>query len=833
MTATDTGGRLLIEAEEFAHYGGWQLDSQFEIQMGSPYLLAHGYGRPVEDAVTTGALTQPGTYTVWVRAKDWVPSHSPGRFQVSVDGARLATELGVNGQDWVWQEAGSVDLVAGEIELRLHDMTGFDGRCDAIYLSSDGSTPVDGAGEEAIAWRRQLRGLPAEPVDGGEFDVVVVGGGIAGCAATLTAARLGSRVAVIQDRPFLGGNASKEIGLHPRGESGDLIRELADRTVDGDLSAQAVLGAEPNVTLLLENRVYAVATDGRRVSSVDARATRTGVETRFRAPVFIDCTGSAILGQLAGAEILQGQEAKDEYDESRAPDERDGMHHGNTLFFRTRIGEQPSSFPDVPWATEVSKDYANLSGQLLQPGVENAPGPKPGQPAGVDPVFDFSDAAPGVNPAMAYPATHFWEYGQWLDLQRDAEHIRDHLLRALYGTFSNVKRLDPEHYANLEIDWIAHVAAQGEFVRYRGEHVLTENDVRNHTEFHDAVVRNDGAFCLHYPPQPGESDYDFRLKDWVWDAHDAPYAIPFRSLMSVSFDNLMMAGKHISVTHIAGSSVKLMGNGGQHGAAVGIAAHLCAEHGTDPRGIYNDHLGQLQQLASEMTGCGHLHLPEPPPTVEVVVERHAQNVLDGDHASASSDFYGNALVVFTDNGGVLPNGATGYEIVHDQPGFARREFTIRYDTPGGPVDIHTCWHLLVGQWRLTEASMSHDTRHADREPMATPTAARRNGHLNRLSLRSSQPTRSDASPRWGEVEHVEVRDDFGNQLHPEQRDGTHTSSEQSVRDSRQHLSGGPLQRGPDRCDRAPSVDGRLDARAVTDHVATERCVHRNRTSPVP
>ncbi|MEM8708370.1 MAG: FAD-dependent oxidoreductase, partial [Actinomycetota bacterium] len=437
MTTT-TRTALLIEAEEFADHGGWLLDSQFEIQMGSPYLLAHGCGAPVADAVTTVEIDTPGSYRVWVRAKDWVPSHSPGRFQVSVGGERIAAELGADGRDWSGAEAGTVELDAGPCELRLHDLTGFDGRCDAIYLTMGDDVPADGADEAAIAWRRELRGLPAEPVDGGEHDVVVVGGGIAGCAAALTAARLGSRVVLVQDRPFLGGNASKEIGLSPRGESGQLIQELADRTVDGDLTAQGVLEAEPNVTILLEHRIYAAATDGRRVTSVDARATRTGVETRFRAPVFIDCTGAAILGQLVGAELLHGQESSADYGEPSAPEHGDGMHHGNTLFFRTKVGEAPAEFPDVPWATEVSKDYANLSGQLTQPGVENAPGPRPGQPADADPVFDFADAAPGENPLMNFPATHFWEYGQWLDLQRDAEHIRDHLLRALYGTFSNV-----------------------------------------------------------------------------------------------------------------------------------------------------------------------------------------------------------------------------------------------------------------------------------------------------------------------------------------------------------------------------------------------------------
>ncbi|MEM8922096.1 MAG: FAD-dependent oxidoreductase [Actinomycetota bacterium] len=709
MTEVDATGHptgILIEAEEFAHYGGWLLDSQFELQMGSPYLLAHGMGRPVDDATTTIGIDTAGTYAVWVRAKDWVPSHSPGRFRVSVGGTTLDQEAGADGNDWSWARLGSVELAAGEVEIALHDQTGFDGRCDAVYLSADGSTPVDGAGPEAMAWRRAMRGLPAEPVDAGEYDVVVVGGGIAGCAATITVARLGARVALLQDRPVLGGNASKEIGLSPRGESGDLLRELAERTPDGDIAARSIFEAEPNITLLLEHRVYGVSTEGTSITSIDVRETRTGRERRFRAPIFIDCTGAAILGQLAGAELLSGQEAQHEYDEPTAPPERDGMHHGNTLFFRTRLADEPFEFPDVPWATAVSGDYANLSGQLVQPGVDNGPGPRPGLDPGVDPVFDFSDAEPGENPLMGFPATHFWEYGQWLDLQIDGEHIRDHLLCALYGTFANVKRLDPEHYANLDFDWIAHVAAQGEFVRYRGAHVLSENDIRNHTEFPDTVVRNDGAFCLHYPHQEGEGDYDFRLKDWVWDSRDhQPYGIPFRSLYSVNIDNLMMAGKHISVTHVAGSSVKFMGNGGQHGAAVGVAAHLCIEHGTTPKGVYESHLGELQRLATEYSGCGHLHLPETAPDVREAVERHARDLVDGDRERALADFYGNTKVVFDADGGRLPADPTGFEIVGHRQDVEWQEFTIRYETAEGPVDVVTRWQRLVGRWRLVKAAM--------------------------------------------------------------------------------------------------------------------------------
>ncbi|MFC7449608.1 FAD-dependent oxidoreductase [Rhodococcus daqingensis] len=590
-TASPASTRILVEAEEFDDYGGWVLDSQFESQMGSPYLLAHGLGNPVADAKTVIEVPEAGRYRVWVRAKDWVPSHHPGRFTLSVNGTTLATEFGANGRDWSWQPAGAVDLPSGDTELVLHDLTGFDGRCDAIFLTRGDETPPEGAGPTARSWRKNLRGLPDAPVPAGDYDVVIVGGGVTGSAAALSAARLGCTVALIQNRPYLGGNASVEIGITPRGETGDLVKELSERTPEGDLHAARVLAAEPNAAVYLEHHVYDVVTEGSRIVSVDARDARSGRESRFRAPVFIDCSGTAILGLLAGAETLFGHESHAEFGESLAPADRVDMHHGNTVFFRTRMADAPVPFPEVPWAVDVAKDYANLGGQLERPGVDNAPGPV----AGPDKVPD-----PTIRRRMLVPASHFWEYGQWLDPYTEAEHIRDHLLRAIYGTFSNVKNLEPDTYANLQLDWVAYVPAQGEFRRYRGDYILTETDIRTDKHFPDAVVQNSGPFCLHYP---GNEKYDFRLKDWKWDTRDGkPFSIPFRCLYSTNVDNLMMAGKHISVTHIAGSTTKFMGNGGQHAIATAAAAALCKKYGTTPHGIYAAHLEELRATAGSLTG---------------------------------------------------------------------------------------------------------------------------------------------------------------------------------------------------------------------------------------
>lgn len=424
--------------------------------------------------------------------------------------------------------------------------------------------------------------------------------------AALRSARLGQRVALIHDRPVLGGNASKEIGLMPRGAQGKLLQELSQRTPDGDLVALSLLEKEPTTKVFLEHRIIGAATDGNRIVSVDAVAAKGGAERRFKGAMFIDTTGTAMLGVLAGAETMYGREARSQYNESYAPDVADDMHHGNTVFFRTRMADHPVPFPDVPWATAVSKDYANLSGQLMKPGLENGPGPSAGNnPA--TPAFRFGSAND------VFPATHFWEYGQWLDPYKEGERIRDYLVTALYGTFSNVKRLEPEMYANLELEWVAFVAAQGEFKRYKGDYVLTENDIRDHKRFDDTIIANDGSFCIHCAWAPGEGKYDFRLKDWIFDMRDMEsYEIPFRCLYSANIDNLMMAGKHISVTHVAGSSTKLMGNGAQHGVAVAAAAYLCKQHNTTPRGLYNDYLNDLKALVHDLAAHDHDMASHPP-----------------------------------------------------------------------------------------------------------------------------------------------------------------------------------------------------------------------------
>ena len=324
---------VLIEAEGFADTGGWVVDPQFMDLMGSPYLLAHGLGVPVKDAVTEVTIPQASRYRVWVRTKDWVARWkapgTPGRFQVLINGKPLDTTFGTVGAEWHWQDGGTIDLTNGTLRLALHDLTGFEGRCDAILFTRDLSFAPPNKDPEMGAFRRRCLSLPDQPETTREYDLVVTGGGITGTCAAVAAARLGLKVALIQDRPVLGGNNSSEVRVWLQGARskqpwprvGDVVAELeSDRRAHygpsntaelyEDEKKLAVARGEPNIDLFLEYRGNGVEMDGKRIRAVLAQEIRTGRRVRFVGRWFADCTGDACVGALARADLEMRQENK-------------------------------------------------------------------------------------------------------------------------------------------------------------------------------------------------------------------------------------------------------------------------------------------------------------------------------------------------------------------------------------------------------------------------------------------------------------------------------------------------------------------------------------------
>ena len=147
-----------LEAEQFNHLGGWKNDPQFIDQMGSPFLLAVGLGQPTDDAKTLISLAQSQQYRLWVRTRDWVAQHHPGRFQVILDDKVVEHPFGADGNSaWHWEDGG-MHLLPSSLEVRLHDLTGYYARCDAIVFASDPQWRPPESADQLASFRAQHGG---------------------------------------------------------------------------------------------------------------------------------------------------------------------------------------------------------------------------------------------------------------------------------------------------------------------------------------------------------------------------------------------------------------------------------------------------------------------------------------------------------------------------------------------------------------------------------------------------------------------------------------------------------------------------------------------------
>jgi hypothetical protein len=568
LAAADT---VLVEAERFADPGGWVHDSQFMDAMGSPFLLAHGLGVPVKDATTTVRLPGPGAYRVWVRTRDWVATWkapgAPGRFQLLVGGKPLGTVFGTEGAMWHWQDGGTVTIDAAEVPLALHDLTGFEGRCDAIVLSrKEGFVPPDG-GESLAAFRRERLGLPAQPEPAGPFDLVVVGGGIAGTCAAVSAARLGLAVALVQDRPVLGGNNSSEVRVWLQGARnkapwprvGDVVRELEqarhahygpENTADlyEDAKKTALVRAEPNATLFLEHRADGAVVEGGRIRAVIARHTTTGVPCRLEGRWFVDATGDGGLGALAGADL------------EMAPTGRMGACN----LWNVADTGAPAPFPRCPWALDLADK------------------PFPGR---------------GPKETIKELGGWYWESGFDIDPFASGEAVRDWNFRAMYGAWDALKNVDGR-YPTHKLNWSAYVSGKRESRRLLGDMILAKADVLGDRAFPDGCVPTGWPIDLHLPDPRYEKGFEGNafISKAFYDHFKHTFWIPYRCLYSRNVPNLFMAGRDVSVTHEALGTARVMRTGGCMGEIVGMAASLCKKHGVDPRGVYEKHLDGLKEL---------------------------------------------------------------------------------------------------------------------------------------------------------------------------------------------------------------------------------------------
>ncbi|GAA2756475.1 FAD-dependent oxidoreductase [Actinopolymorpha rutila] len=412
-------------------------------------------------------------------------------------------------------------------------------------------------------------------------DVTVVGGGLAGCCAAIAAARQGAKVALIQNRPVLGGNSSSEIrvwvcgatahGTHhyarETGIIGELMVENQFRNPDGnpyywDLVVLEAVRDEPNISLFLNTDVRSVEADGpeheRTVRAVTGWMMGSEREIRFTGPTFVDCSGDGLVGLLAGAHFRTGCESREEYDESWAPEQADDTTLGSTILFYSKDVGHPVKYVPPAFARDITTTSIPEH-RIIR--------------------TDLNGCA------------YWWiEWGGDRDVVHDNEEIRDELQAAIYGIWDHIKNSGKFDADNLTLEWIGAVPGKREYRRFVGDHTLTQHDVLGQEFFPDRVAFGGWSIDLHPPGGMYATERGSRH----WHPH-GNYHIPLRSLYSQNVANLWMAGRNISCSHVAFGSTRVMATCAVVGEAAGTGAALATRRRMSPRELATNEIGLVHR----------------------------------------------------------------------------------------------------------------------------------------------------------------------------------------------------------------------------------------------
>ncbi|QHQ60872.1 FAD-dependent oxidoreductase [Anaerocolumna sedimenticola] len=415
-----------------------------------------------------------------------------------------------------------------------------------------------------------------------KYDVVVVGGGMAGICAAIASARNGARTVLIQNRAVLGGNASSEIRMHICGadshmnrpnarETGIIEEILLENRSRNPLHSFSILDTvnwemvkyQENLELFLNTQTLEVITQNNVIKKIYAFQWTTEKSYEFQGNIYIDCTGDGNVAYQAGAECRMGREARSEFDEEFAPEQADKHTMGNTIMFCAKDTGKPSKFIKPFWAYDITEEQLKNRGHShMVSAMENY---------GVD-------------------SGYWWlELGGTKDVIKDGEEIRDELLKYLYGIWDHIKNKGDHGAENYELEWVQFLPGKRESRRIMGDYILKYQDLKESRVFKDAVAYGGWPMDMH-PPEgfmySGEATNFIKLKD--------VYTIPYRCYYSKNIENLMMAGRNISATHMAFGSIRVMATCAVGGQAVGTAAALAVAKGCIPREIGAD-IEKLQQ----------------------------------------------------------------------------------------------------------------------------------------------------------------------------------------------------------------------------------------------
>ncbi len=447
--------------------------------------------------------------------------------------------------------------------------------------------------------------------------MVIVGAGPAGMGAALGAARCGAKVALIQDRPVVGGNSSDEIQVPPMGWIGEPPDEInvtgaceelyplqGWRNFADSKRMEALLRAEPRLTLHTNTRCYGVElADGRppqplaagaagrpgRIAAVLALDVTSGRRIRYRAPIFIDCTGHGWVGFYAGAEYRQGEEAREEFGESLAAERPTRRTQGNTLYqavFADR--DQTTEFQCPPWAYQWTKP------EDFEPRGSHRRIKEIRRPENFDEESRGTGRAPAADDYSGGLDHGWWvEYGGMKDTIADAESIRDELFRITLGLWNYAKNHNPltiKANANRELVWLNYVPGGRESRRLTGLSIMTQADFNTSAVHPDAVAFTDWGIDVHHP-----QGFWVRGNDCIHVYHGRRVTIPLGVLISRNITNLLMAGRNISATHIALGATRVMRPCMGMGQAAGVAAAIAAADDTTPATVARERIADVQQ----------------------------------------------------------------------------------------------------------------------------------------------------------------------------------------------------------------------------------------------
>ena len=403
-------------------------------------------------------------------------------------------------------------------------------------------------------------------------DICVVGGGLAGMCAALSAARHGCKVVLIHDRPVFGGNCSSEIRMWPLGAHGSSRREtgifeeivLENMRVNPmrswsvwDAVLYNFMNNADNLTVVMNCSVNSLEVKKAKICSVTGWQLTTYTTHKVFANKFVDCSGDSILALLSGAEIMKGREPRDKYNEEAAPEAGDGCTMGNSLMLQARESNAPVTYTPPCRIRKISeKDLMNRCHDLTK-----------------------------------FREGNFWwiELGGELDTLADCEKIKNDLIKLSFGVWDHIKNEDNHGADNWVLDWAGFLPGKRESYRCKGDYVLTQNDVSGGTQFDDIIAY--GGWSIDNHPPLG---FNHKGEPTRYFKSESPFGIPYRCIYSKNIENLMFAGRNISVSHCALAASRVMATCAVLGQAAGTAAALSEFHSTSPRGM-GEHIEELQQ----------------------------------------------------------------------------------------------------------------------------------------------------------------------------------------------------------------------------------------------